>query len=72
MNKKTIAPWIITLLVILYLALYLILCLMTEMPLVIKITGLIALLALIGVMIYVLYERLKEIKSGEEDDLDKY
>ncbi len=72
MNKKTIAPWIITLLVIIYLAVYLILCLMTDLPLIFKIIGSIALLALIGVMIYVLTERLKEIKSGEEDDLDKY
>ena len=29
-------------------------------------------LALLGVTIYVLCERIKEIRSGEEDDLDNY
>ena len=29
-------------------------------------------LALAGVSVYVLIERMKEIRSGEEDDLDNY
>lgn len=29
-------------------------------------------LALVGVSVYVLVERIKEIRSGEEDDLDNY
>ena len=29
-------------------------------------------LALIGVVVYVLVERMNEIRSGEEDDLSKY
>ncbi len=36
------------------------------------IVGGIVLLALIGVMIAMLAERIKEIRSGKEDDLSKY
>jgi hypothetical protein len=38
----------------------------------IKIIGTLIPLALIGVSVYVLIERIKEIRSGEEDDLSKY
>ena len=36
--------------------------------------GLLCLLCLLGcgVSVYVLWERIREISSGEEDDLDKY
>ena len=38
----------------------------------IRIIGIIILLVLIGKSIFVLIERIKEIRSGEEDDLGKY
>jgi len=37
-----------------------------------KVTEIIVPLALIGVSIFVLIERIKEIRGGEEDDLSKY
>lgn len=42
------------------------------LPLAVKVVGTAALLALIGVSIFVLVQRIKEIRSGEEDDLDNY
>ena len=41
-------------------------------PAAIKIIFLLALIALMGVSIYNLIERVQEIESGEEDDLSKY
>lgn len=70
--KKIIAPIIITLLLGIYLITYAVelVSIMSEnwMKLVL---GMIP-LALFGTSIYVLYERVKEIRSGEEDDLSKY
>lgn len=70
--KKIIAPIIITLLLGIYLITYAVelVSIMSEnwMKLVL---GMIP-LALFGTSIYVLYERIKEIRSGEEDDLSKY
>ena len=37
-----------------------------------KLLGTVIPLALIGVSLYVLAERIKEIRSGDEDDLDHY
>ena len=37
-----------------------------------KLAGAVIPLALIGVSLYVLAERIKEIRSGDEDDLDHY
>jgi hypothetical protein len=38
----------------------------------VKIAGVLAVLALIVTAIYVLFERVNEIRSGEEDDLGNY
>lgn len=43
-----------------------------SIPIWLKIAGAVALLVLIGVAIYVLFERIQEVRSGEEDDLGKY
>lgn len=43
-----------------------------DAPSVFKIAGGILALAGIGVAVYVLIERINEIRSGEEDDLSKY
>lgn len=42
------------------------------MPIPGKILAVIIPLALIGIIIFVLIERIKEIRSGEYDDLSKY
>lgn len=71
---KMIAPIVITVLVVLYYAglAAVILRLGWDIPL----WGLLCLelppLAIIGVMVYVLVTRIKEIRSGEEDDLSQY
>lgn len=70
--KKLIAPIVITILFILYLIGFVAACFVFPMPLLIQIAGGVIPLALIGVFIYVLIERIKEIRSGEEDDLSNY
>lgn len=70
--KKMIAPIIIAVTIILYYGVFLILCMRIPIPPGIKLLfGLVPLL-FIGICIYVLAERIKEIRSGEEDDLSKY
>lgn len=59
--KKVIAPLIITCLLIIYLLFF-----------VLSIINIPAPLSLMGVGIFVLIERINEIRSGEEDDLSKY
>ncbi len=70
--KKMLAPIMITVLCVLYYAGFFILCMFIPISPVLKLLfGLMPLL-FIGVFIYVLVERIKEIRSGEEDDLSKY
>jgi hypothetical protein len=71
-GKKMIAPVIIGILLFLYYAGVCILFLCVPVPPALKLLlGLIPLL-LAGVSIYVMAERIKEIRSGEEDDLSQY
>ena len=71
-RNKMIAPIIITIIIVLYYIGFFVACAMVPMPLAIKLLfGLVPLL-FAGVCIYVLIERIKEIRSGEEDDLSKY
>lgn len=73
MFKKLVAPIIITAVTVLFLGGYVgLLAFIPELPLVCKIAVGAIELALIGVCIYVLVERIKEIRSGEENDLGKY
>ena len=71
-GKKMLAPVIVTVVFLLYLAVYGALVVMAapEEPLVILFG--IPLVLLGGGMIYTLYTRIREIRSGEEDDLDNY
>ena len=71
--KKMVAPIIITVIVILFLAAYgLIYFAIDELPIWVKLlVGLFAFSFAIG-MIIVLIKRINEIKGGEEDDLDNY
>ncbi|MFA9423004.1 MAG: hypothetical protein ACERLG_05475 [Sedimentibacter sp.] len=71
-SKKLIAPIVITVLLFMYLATFFVSCFYVTIPLLGKIIGSLIPLALMGVSIYVLIERIKEIRSGEEDDLSKY
>ena len=71
-SKKLIAPVIITVLLIVYFVFFAIIWLFNPVFLIIKIIGIIIPLVLIGVSVFVLVERIKEIRSGEEDDLSKY
>jgi hypothetical protein len=70
--KKIIAPFIIAVLFIVFFIGLMIACFLSEEPDFIKIIGAVVFLSLIGVSIFVLIERIKEIRSGEEDDLGKY
>ncbi len=72
-TKKLIAPIIICIIIVLYYIAFAIVCISIDViPLIIKILGGVIPLALAGVCVYVLIERIKEIRSGEEDDLSKY
>lgn len=71
--KKMIAPLIITTIIVLYYIAFAYICIFLELfPFLVKILGGVIPLLLVGVCIYVLIERIKEIRSGEEDDLSKY
>ncbi len=73
MFKKFLAPIIIAILMLLYLGFWLYFTtqiLAVNSP--IFYLGAIIPLALGGVMLFVTIQRIKEIRSGEEDDLSKY
>ena len=73
MAKKIVAPVVITILLVAYFIFWIWLCVtLPGIPLVLKIIGTIIPCALIGGTLFVLLERIKEIRSGEEDDLGKY
>lgn len=70
--KKVIAPVIITVLLIICFIGYLTIWASAPLSLLVRIIGIIVFVILIGVSLFVLFERIKEIRSGEEDDLGKY
>ena len=68
-----VAPIVITALFLLYYGGFAAVCLtLPDIPPVAKLIMGVIPLALGAVMIYVLKERIKEIRSGEEDDLSQY
>lgn len=73
-TKKMIAPIIIVVLLVLYYGGFgmFIVFADPELSLLVKLILGIIPLCLAGVSVYVLYERIQEIRSGEEDDLSKY
>ncbi len=72
-TNKYIAPIIITICLVLYYIGFGVVCFVVkEIPFAVKLLAGIIPLALAGVCIYVLIERINEIRSGEEDDLSKY
>ena len=71
-TKKLIAPIIIIVLLAAYLVAYAFFCTLIPVALWAKILCAVIPLALIGVCVFVLVERIKEVRSGEEDDLGNY
>lgn len=71
-TKKLIAPIIITILLVMYFIGFIFICILNPFPLIGKIIGIVIPLVFTGTSVYVLFERIKEIRSGEEDDLSKY
>lgn len=67
------APILITVLIIFYYSIYVWMGVyIEELPTIMKVALIIVAIALIGLSIYMLHERIQEIKGGEEDDLSKY
>lgn len=72
-GKKLIAPCIIVALFVLYyVGIAVVLCVVPEIPVLARVLMIVVPLALAGVAIAMLIERIKEIRSGEEDDLSQY
>lgn len=70
-RKGYVAPIIITVILILYFAVYFGV-LIAVIQNIWKYILLVIPILLAGVLIYVCIDRIKEIRSGEEDDLSKY
>lgn len=70
--KKMMAPIIITVLLGIYLIIYAVALVAAIPETWMKLLAGLIPLALFGASVYVLYERIQEIRSGEEDDLGKY
>lgn len=71
-GKKMVAPIVITAIMIIYYIAFFALCVWAPIPLIVKVLFGVIPLLLGGVCVYVLRERIKEIRSGEEDDLSQY
>ena len=70
--KKIIAPLIVTVLLIIYFAVYFGVLVWAIPNIWIKVFFAVLPIIFCGIMIYVCAQRIKEIRSGEEDDLSKY
>ncbi|MBR6708871.1 MAG: hypothetical protein IKL84_04250 [Clostridia bacterium] len=72
-GRKMAAPIVVTLLLVLYYLAFALACwLIPGMPVAFRlILGLLPLIP-VGILLYVLIQRIKEIRSGEEDDLSQY
>ena len=70
--KKMIAPIIITVIFLAYLAVYVVLVMVSAIYNPVTILLAVPLIALGIGMVYTLYTSIKEIRSGEEDDLSNY
>ncbi len=71
-GRKMIAPIVISVLIVIMYVTMAIGVFVLNLAFVAKLLFIIIPLALSGVMIYVLVERIKEIRGGEEDDIGKY
>lgn len=71
-GRKMIAPVIITVIMVVYYAAFGVLVWKIQPPAAVCVLGIVIPLALAGVVLGVCIQRIKEIRSGEEDDLSKY
>lgn len=73
-TKKMIAPIVITVLVIAYFIFYMWLGLADsgDLPIFVRILLIVIPIGLIVLMVYLLIERVKEIKEDDDDDLSQY
>lgn len=73
-RSKMIAPIVVTALLVLWLLFYAaaILTAAEDFPFAVRLLLGLVPLGLLGVSVAVLVERIREIKSGVEDDLDRY
>lgn len=71
-EKKLVAPIIITAIVVLYLLFFILLVFLSDIPWYVTLILAVILGTLLGVAVVMLVERIKEIRSGEEDDLSQY
>lgn len=72
-EEKMIAPIIITIILVgYYMAIACVWMFLPEVPLIVKLLLALIPLALAGVAAAMLWERICEIRSGEEDDLSQY
>ncbi|MBQ9412863.1 MAG: hypothetical protein IJU29_07180 [Oscillospiraceae bacterium] len=72
-GKKKLAPMIISAVIALYYIGFAAVCLLVEgVPLVLRIALGVLPLIPVGFVCFMLWERFREIDSGEEDDLDQY
>ncbi len=71
-HKKMIAPVVISILLGAYYAIGVICLCISIIPIAVKLFLAVIPAALTGVLVFVLIERIKEIRSGEEDDLSQY
>lgn len=72
MNKKMIAPIVIGIIVSLYFFMWIVMIFSVEVNLFITLLIGLPFIALLFLWIYIVRERIDEIRSGEEDDLSKY
>lgn len=70
--RKLVAPIVVTAILTLLFIAYAVACVFLPLPWGLKLAVGLMELSLIGVSIYVLVERIKEVRSGEEDDLSQY
>lgn len=72
-QKKMVAPFVIAgILIVYYVVIAAVFFFIPETPLAVKVIFAVVPLALAGVALAMLLERIKEIRSGEEDDLSQY
>lgn len=69
---KLVAPILVTVMLLAILVGYGAACFFLPLPIWLRLVGLAVLLGAAGAAVFVLIERIREVRSGEEDDLSDY
>jgi uncharacterized membrane protein len=69
---KSIAPFVVSIFIVGYYAAIGLVLFKSDIPAIMKIAVVVISIAISAVMVAVFIERIKEIRSGEEDDIGKY